>query len=633
MSSNFFKSVSLLTLSILISPISHFQAEARWGEAEDANIECIKSKVTYKVKKSGEWTATYNVKYRALSESGRQNLTTHSFVYDRSRSSVKILEASTSLKGNKLKTPAKKIEDKPLPSDSDGLSNNHRVLVPFQQVEVGSIIHIKYEIGNIKPDILNSFNASYKFSQEPGCLWQHKTLKIKSKLPLHYRLNDPKNVLEVSEKQKKSKHHYKVKLTKPFMETLVQESEDSVLDLEAATYATFSTELDHKKQGQIYGKKYEPLLTGPLPKTLNRIKKAGANIKDETECINTIIAGIIDKITYLGTWDTADGNTMARSLEEIAKTGYGDCKEYSACLAAILRKLGYTANVALVFRGEVYQEANVLPIVGEFNHAIVKAISPSGKTYWLDPTNDVTMADGIFADIADRPSLVLDPENPVLERVPPIDYQHARSYSEELITISENGGVKTEGEVCFQGEEAKGLTNFFSVNQHKIVGEFFIKTMCLGNDPINPSFNLKETPTRTVRTMNANYSFEEQNVLFHTNKGYTYPLNLAWHLPYVNVSQKDEGALFVGSPHTLVMKKILKDVNVENLESLEYSIQTPWLNAKRELAHTSEGVTITETIERLKSIIPAKDLKTKEFDDMRKTLRRFCNGVAIVFSN
>lgn len=68
------------------------------------------------------------------------------------------------------------------------------------------------------------------------------------------------------------------------------------------------------------------------------------------------------------------------------------------------------------------------------------------------------------------------------------------------------------------------------------------------------------------------------------------------------------------------------------MDRLAFSIQTPWLNARRDLAVTEEGVVIKETIEQMKSIISAKDLKSEEFVKLKETLRTYCDGVDLIFS-
>ena len=178
--------------------------------------------------------------------------------------------------------------------------------------------------------------------------------------------------------------------------------------------------------GKILGQKYKPIWTSPLPKDFEHIQNIASKIDNEIDLIDIVVSHLIEKISYLGHWDSAEGQMIPRTLEEIVNTGQGDCKDFSIAGAAILNRLGYQAKVALVERGDRYLEETTLPGVHHFNHVIVKIISPSKKTYWIDPTNKTTMAGGTYPDIADRPVLVLDPENPTYERIPPIDYKHAK---------------------------------------------------------------------------------------------------------------------------------------------------------------------------------------------------------------
>lgn len=64
---------------------------------------------------------------------------------------------------------------------------------------------------------------------------------------------------------------------------------------------------------------------------------------------------------------------------------FGDCKDKSQLLAALLDGLGITARVALVHSDGARGLDSVLPTPHRFNHAIVRA-EVDGRVYWLDPT-------------------------------------------------------------------------------------------------------------------------------------------------------------------------------------------------------------------------------------------------------
>ena len=75
---------------------------------------------------------------------------------------------------------------------------------------------------------------------------------------------------------------------------------------------------------------------------------------------------------------------MPRSIEEVLRTRFGDCKDQSALVVALLREMGLEARFALVNdRSEMTVPYLPSP---RFTHVIVQARSGEGRTYWVDPT-------------------------------------------------------------------------------------------------------------------------------------------------------------------------------------------------------------------------------------------------------
>lgn len=630
------RSASLLALSILLSPLSDFQANARWMTEDEADIEGLNKKTVFKVNKDGSWEMEMETELRALTDLGRQILSTQNYTYDAALQKFEVLEAKTIgiTEDSKIQSenvvPFQKIEDKPLASDPQRLGNIHQILVPFECVTVGSTIHTKIKQQCFKPQVENYFGLSIGF--QGNCLWRHNHTVIESEVPLFLKSNNPRNCLDIRERKEDSKYIYEITLTKPLFEGLTGESFSSHVEPSLYTSCSISTEENYERLGKIAGKLNLLVLESALPENLGNIISIASEISDEAECIDTIVTYLIDKIRYVQCRDTAENFIAPRSLEAIISSGYGDCKEYSACLAAILNRLGYTAKVAWVYRDEVYLEKDEVPNLHSFDHAIVKVTGPSGQTYWVDPTNAVTMASGIFPDIADRPVLVGDPENPIYERTPPITHRHALTYVEESIILANNGRVHREGSISYEGETAYPLTERFSSQASSIVKEEIVKAMSYSSAPINPLINFSENSSRTVKPLKGIFSYEEDHIMTRTNYGDAFPLRSNWVLPYTSVSETDEGALYVGHPQTIVKKQIFKNVSAEGLDELAFSIQTPWLNAKRELMTAEEDIVVTETVEQLKSLISAKDLKSEKYRELKKTLLQNGTGVAIIFS-
>jgi hypothetical protein len=624
------RSVFLIVLSLLFTMFSTPRVEARWGSAKDANLKCLRNNVAFKVDKSGQWTMESEINLEILTENGRRDASVQTLNYDASREHIEILEAyTTSPDGKSFVVQKASIEDKPLASDPLGVKNDHQILVPFQQATVGSTVHLKYKQRCFKPTMENYFADTMQLCDH---LWNHMNFTIESELPLLFKVNDPGKHLHLVSTKKGNKHLIQISLTKPLYEALVGESNAAYVDPETRTYVSLSTETDYQRVGKFFGAKYHPISSQPLPPSLEAIRKLASQITDEKDCLDTIVAHLIKNISYLGSWNSAEGQHIPRSLEAITRTGFGDCKEYSICLSAILNALGYTSNVALVARGDHYIETNRQPGLSDFNHAIVKVVSPSGKTYWIDPTNATAMADGTYPDIADRPALVLHPKNPTYERIPPVNHSHAICEHAQTITLKDEGAIETSGQLCHKGECAAPLTAFIVGSPPSVVQEVLQKAICNTADPVNFTLRLPPNVSPKVQVLTSDYGYEAENNLSLTNCGYAFPLESMWAEPYVEASHTHEGGLLLDHPQTKVRKLFFPGVQAMNPESLAFSIKTPWLNASRELLVSDEGVTIIETVQQIKSIIPAKDIKSEKFKHLIKTLRKYCKSVSLILS-
>lgn len=80
-----------------------------------------------------------------------------------------------------------------------------------------------------------------------------------------------------------------------------------------------------------------------------------------------------------------EGGFRPRPLPTIWSTRYGDCKDASVLLTAVLRRMGLDACCALVNVGMGADLNNFIPGPRAFNHCIVR-LRLNGADYWLDGT-------------------------------------------------------------------------------------------------------------------------------------------------------------------------------------------------------------------------------------------------------
>ncbi len=116
-----------------------------------------------------------------------------------------------------------------------------------------------------------------------------------------------------------------------------------------------------------------------------KIAEIAAATTDELERASLALRFVQDEIGYLAN-GLNNGNYLPQSPQETWDARYGDCKAKSYLLAVVLGELGIPAETVLVHseRGDLV--ADSLPMLGVFDHMIVKT-QIDGRDYWLDGTS------------------------------------------------------------------------------------------------------------------------------------------------------------------------------------------------------------------------------------------------------
>jgi transglutaminase-like putative cysteine protease len=91
-----------------------------------------------------------------------------------------------------------------------------------------------------------------------------------------------------------------------------------------------------------------------------------------------------DEIRYVSL-SVGAGGYFARPPAEVIGAGFGDCKDKSLLLRVILSRLGVEAAVALTDLDAGYGLPEELPMLGVFDHMILRA-TLDGHTVWMDAT-------------------------------------------------------------------------------------------------------------------------------------------------------------------------------------------------------------------------------------------------------
>ncbi|MBN8709207.1 MAG: DUF3857 domain-containing protein [Verrucomicrobia bacterium] len=125
----------------------------------------------------------------------------------------------------------------------------------------------------------------------------------------------------------------------------------------------------------------EPL-PGEIEEELTRIR----SLPKPEDQVRAALWYVQDNIRYLGI-EIGPNAHQPHRISEIVARRFGDCKDKTILLCAMLRNLGFQADPALVTTDGWLKHDNWLPSAWAFDHVVVH-LSLNGKTYWLDPTED-----------------------------------------------------------------------------------------------------------------------------------------------------------------------------------------------------------------------------------------------------
>ncbi|WP_410543019.1 DUF3857 domain-containing protein [Wolbachia endosymbiont of Tetranychus urticae] len=624
----FLKTLFNLTLLVLfITP----SVEARWAKYEDASVEVEFSNVNINVNRDGTYETEVELQAKILKESGRDRFSLYSLIYNDDSADFTVLEAKTTYNGEEYIVTEDMMEDKPLARPSKGFDQLRQVTISFPKIEIGTEVYLRYKQVNKKVPVDNFYGLSFSYY---GDYLQAENTKINSELPLEIKVNDPRSVLEIAEEKKDDVHSISIALKRAVYENTINEPHNGILNTKHNTWVSLSSLSKWDDLAKKLAPEYHSVINQPLPATFIAIAESAANKNTDEEKINAVTSLLNEKVQYMGDWRTVSGKYFPRDLEKIADSQVGDCKDFSASTAAILQKLGYKVQPILVMRGTTsISNPEALPNMGNFNHVMLRVMNEDGKIYWIDPTNTISMAQGIFPDIADRNALVLDYEEASYIKIPAVQGKNSKVIFHSELTIEDNV-VNEYGQLTVQGEAALGLTGvglYYSDEQLRDSVFRMISGVYLDEEE-KKFLELPDLTLRNVEDLTIKYEFQQKNKIFKTNLGPALNLGDNWLNDVVNTASDQVSDLFIGVPKTKESHMIIKDIKIKNCENLNFEINSPWLYVNRSCKYQNDGAEFSNLIIIKKSFITNEELKTAEYKNLKSELENNFSRASIIIS-
>jgi predicted transglutaminase-like cysteine proteinase len=619
----------LLPMLLWVPNVAH----ARFASLEDVEMATELYREDVVAHADGTSDTTIEIHQKILKEGGRNQASHSILTYLEGVNKLTILSAKTLYKGKEYPIPASTIEDKPLASSAQGFDQSRQVLLSFPNAEIGATIVLKYKIESIKVPLDRFFSFHFNFGDYH--FWNHAEFTLRSELPIFYKSNDPSQAFQVNHTKEGKYDLLTLSLQKPVCHRIVNESENSVLNPIHQSWVTISTLQDWKILAARMAPRYEAAFHQTLPAPLKQMVAMAAKEATETAQINSVTSQLSEKVHYMGDWRTIDGMLYPRDLATIMATQIGDCKDFTAAAGAALRALGYKAQAVSVMRGVgMLVNNNTLPSLNHFNHAMLRITSPHGHVYWVDPTNMVSMADGIFPDIAGKMALILDSKAPDYTRIPTIDPHHSVFLATRTWDVGNPDFVAETSTLTFKGEKALALSGIaLHLSPQEVEEQLYnYASNTHLEEQDKKKMVVPDLSSRIVKDFSLHYSYHQRDKTLHTNLGNALHLSCSQLWPFMDVTASHVADLYIADPAHTSRRTIIQNAHATNIEHLNTALETPWLKVKRTCRNLDRDIEILDEITIPSAFLRNEDIRTPAYQALKRSLEQHFRDVAIVYN-
>lgn len=619
----FVAAVVQLTVLLFFSSVS----EAKWSKPEEAQEEVLLLKTNIKVANDGSYKELMEFQVKILTEDARAYYLRSPFAFFKSFQKWKLLKATVTTEGQT--TEVDDVEIKDVDSGGTAFDDKSIARVTFPRMKIGSVIYLKTE--RLSGSILEGA-FGYGDCLSGTSRYKSYEVNIDSKIPLKVNTYGIPGYLKIKSRKRKGQTRVTVRLKKPYYRSLMKE-DYSYFDKAPSACYSVSIPNAFAKMGPHYSKEYSKVYQQKLPSLYQSLIAKEKKDTPSFEQIDRLMEGLRRNIKYLGDWRTRKGKFLPRDLAEVAKSGYGDCKDYATGLTAMLRHLGYEAYPALIFRDyNHHRKEKALPGPRSFNH-VITAVQMKGRTHFVDPTNQIVQSRYIYQDIDQRRVLVLDGRSKRAKQTPEHSPESGSTRVDQYLDFSRKKNRNGELHVALQGYHAKEHTEWMMRYQY----DPSIVLMNIYGDATymqNPSH--RSGPIRKdsaiLKDLKFTIGFEQIPVTVRTPFGKLFrPLVSGTIRPFlVSTQERYSGVrLIMGR---FFLNYHLKGVKFKgDYQSLQCEIKSPWIRAKRQLMVEGDQSRVLDDIHVLKKSVNPEEMKTDRFEKLQVQLRNCFVGSALIF--
>lgn len=587
-----------VTFILLISSV----AGAQYGQ-ENPGTKTLKYVSDTFVKKDGSSKTKFHIIKNVATDAGRMEVALTKVNFVKSLNSFKLIEAYSITDKIKSDVNAKKVVIRSADTVRYGISDLMEAIIPFENVNVGSEVHLIYEL-SAKPKIGKYFSDTLLITNET--LAKEEKYYFTSEIPLKMEQIDFHPYF----------HMYPLKVGEGLygfgIEPNASAYQAEGVDVQNSTFVV-TTVPSWEELRKSESQNYEPELKKELPKKYENILKSAKNLTTTKDIIEHVARELSKTITYSGDWQTQRGKFVPQPMQTVALKGRGDCKDYSTAMIAILRKLDFTAYPFLTFRSLTYAGPDKLksyaklPNPDFFNHVIVYAKDKAGKTWWVDPTNPYVQADSITSDILGNFGLILDDKSTDVTFLPDKNPQPANLTLMRSVVVEADNSIN--GKAILSMTASSHNTFGMVERMHGVAG--LAKTFGV---LLNPSLKTTKVEIKKSDIQDHKYEFDFMANDWVVDKKKLKLLILINPVAFLADRLMLKKDIDIGEPGITKIITRIKKQKVEDTVAAGCLVRSKWFNFDRIVENTPDALIVTDELNVKKRFVGKEESQGREYE-------------------
>jgi len=353
-------------------------------------------------------------------------------------------------------------------------------------------------------------------------------------------------------------------------------------------------------------------ITPEIRKVAEKAAKGKTNPRDKTRAI---LEYVQENFRYVS-MSFGDYSMEPHPTDEVFRNKYGDCKDQSLLVKAMLEAVGVRAELCLFGReDEESDPKDDLPVLGLYDHILLKVMDPKGGDFYADP-----LLAGY--DIGEYPLqyqgahiFIIGPKGGEFDHFPVFDETRLQEFGDETIEIRTNGSaVDSAVRVWALGESidlraaCKAMTaeekkKFFEQMAERIAGDG--KTLELKIEGLDAKYG--PITDREVTDRSNSYPVNDGLMVIDLPKP---------EIPDTWTAKKRKNPIF--SPRNCLSRESLIYKIPEGFEIMHlpkgFYLENGFFSFRRDIERIGNSIKITNTRRMRRVELPASDYpKVREF--------------------